>query len=339
MDLLVLGGGGFLGHHVVAAAVAAGHRVTVFSRSGASEFDAVEVLRGDRTGDLSPLRGRRWDGVVDTFTDAAPGAPAIRASASQLSGAVGAYAYTSGMSVYAPSGPRVPDESAPVRRAGVEPDDDPLQARSIAKLAGEAAVREAFDGPALFPRVGIMVGPRDPTSRFTHWPVRFAAALAGRLSRRVPVPGDLDRPVQYSDARDIAAWIVDSVAARRDGVFNTVGPGRTDTLRQVLDACLAAAGGSLGDLELVPVGEDRSRPALEGVEEEERPLWWPEDQIPQSAIDASAALAAGLRFRSAADTAADALADAERTGNAALTDGAYAAREDRLLGTSGPGRQ
>lgn len=339
MDLLVLGGGGFLGYHVVEAATAAGHRVTVFSRSGSTESEGVEVLHGDCTDDLSALHGLQWDGVVDTFTDAAEGAPAVRAAASLLSGSVGTYAYVSGMSVYAPAGPAVPDESVPVRRAGTEPDDDPLQARSIAKLAGEAAVRDAFDGAALFPRVGIMVGPRDPTSRFTHWPVRFAAAFAGRLARRVPVPGDLDRIVQYSDARDIASWIVDSVAAGRDGVFNTVGPGRPDTLGAVLDACASASGGSVGDLELVPVPEDRSRPALEGVEEEERPLWWPEDQIPQAAIDSSAALAAGLAFRPVEQTAADALGWARRSGDAALTDGAYAAREDRLLGASGPGRQ
>ncbi len=159
------------------------------------------------------------------------------------------------------------------------------------------------------------------------------------MARRIPVPGDLDRAVQYSDARDVAAWIVDSVAAGRDGVFNAVGPGRPDTLRSVLEACVAAASGSPDDLELVPVPEDRSRPALDGVEEEERPLWWPEDQIPQTAIDSSAALAVGLTFRPVAETAADVLAEAGRNGDAALTDGAYAAREDRLLGASGPGRQ
>lgn len=333
MDLLVLGGGGFLGHHVVAEALAAGHRVSVFSRSGRTPFDGVEVLTGDRQDDLSALEDRAWDGVVDTFTDLADGAPAVCASATLLSGSVGAYAYVSGMSVYAPSGPAVPDESAPVRRAGVEPDDDPLQARSVAKLAGEAAVRQAFDGPALLPRVGIMVGPRDPSSRFTHWPVRITQALRDEAPRSIPVPGDLDRPVQYSDARDIAAWVVRSVDDRRSGTFNTVGPGRPDTLREVLAACLAAAGGGPGDVELVPVGEAVSRPVLADVEEEERPLWWPEDQIPQRAIDSSAALAAGLRFRPAADTAAEVLAWALEQDDLALTDGAYARVERRLLAT------
>lgn len=323
MRLLVLGGSGFLGYHVVDQAVEAGHAVTVFSRSGRAPRDGVDVLTGDRQGDLDALRGREWDAVVDTFTDTAPGAPAIAATARLLSGSVGAYGYVSGMSVYAPSGPAVPDESGPTRRAGVEPDDDPLQERSIAKLAGEDAVRDGFDGRALFPRVGIMVGPRDPSHRFTHWPVRF-----GRPGP-VPVPGDLSRSVQYSDARDIAAWIVRALGDGRQGVFNTVGPGRADRLADVLAACAEAAGHP--DVELVPVPEVASARILADVPEEERPLWWPEPQIPQAAIDSSRAVAAGLVFRSPLETARDTLAWAREQRDAALTDGAYARLEGALL--------
>src|SRR5205085_1329322 len=79
--------------------------------------------------------------------------------------------------------------------------DDALQERSIAKLACEAALREHFDGPTLVTRVGIMVGPRDPTDRFTWWPLRFARALAGPADRRLLVPGHPSRPVQYTDVR------------------------------------------------------------------------------------------------------------------------------------------
>ena len=90
----------------------------------------------------------------------------------------------SGMSVYAPSGPEVPDETSPVRRAGRE--TDRLQARSVAKLAGEAAVRARFGDRALLPRVGIMVGPR--STRYTYWPVRLAKALRGELPRTRSCP-------------------------------------------------------------------------------------------------------------------------------------------------------
>jgi 2'-hydroxyisoflavone reductase len=216
MRLLVLGGGGFLGYHVVTQALAAGHEVTVFSRSGRPPVEGVDVVPGDRQGGaagLSALRGREWEAVFDTFNDTAEGAPAIAATAALLAGSVGTYGYVSGMSVYAPTGPEVPDETAPVRTAGRE--TDRLQERSLAKLAGEAAVAEQFGEHAFFPRVGIMVGPR--STRYTYWPVRLAGALDGSLPRTVLVPGDLDRPVQYSDARDIAAWSVRMLAAARVG--------------------------------------------------------------------------------------------------------------------------
>lgn len=86
----MLGGGGFLGFHVVAAGLAAGHEVNVLSRSGSSPHDGVEVLTGDREGDLAALRGREWDAVLDTVTDTSPGAPAVRATAELLHGSAGA---------------------------------------------------------------------------------------------------------------------------------------------------------------------------------------------------------------------------------------------------------
>lgn len=335
MQLLVLGGGGFLGHHAVAEAVAAGHEVTVFSRTTGSGVEGVEVLQGDRGGDLSVLRGRSWDSVLDTFSDPA----AVAASARLLSGSVGAYGYVSGMSVYAPGGPAVPDESAPVRG----PDDTGvLQERSVAKLACEEAVRAGFDGPVLATRVGIMVGPRDPSDRMTWWPVRFARALAGTADRAVLAPGDPSRPVQYSDARDLAAWMVRMLDAGHGGLFNGVGPGRPDTVGEVLAACLRAAGGEPGDVELVWAGESFLREGLAGMEEEERPLWFPEDQIPQRAIDSTAALAAGLAFRSPYETARDTLDWARGTGHDGdLAAGFSADRERELLtrwtAPAGPG--
>ncbi len=327
MKLLVLGGGGFLGFHAVEAALAAEHEVTVFSRSGKAPVKGVEVITGDREGDLSGLRGREWDAAFDTFTDPKEGAPAVAATADLLRDAVGGYGYVSGMSVYAPAGPEIPDESGPVREAGRE--TDRLQERSIAKLTGEAVVRERFSDRALFPRVGIMVGPR--SQRYTYWPVRFARVRRGELPRRVLVPGDLDRDVQYSDARDIAAWVVQMLAQGRGGTFNTVGPGRPESLRTVLDACRAAAGLEPDDVTLVRGSEDVLRRRLTGVDEEERPLWFPEGQIAQVAIDSGKALAAGLRFRSAAETAQQTLAWAEEVGDAALTDGAFAALEPALI--------
>jgi len=79
-----------------------------------------------------------------------------------------------------------------------------------------------------------MAGPR--STRYTYWPVRLAGALDGSLPRTVLVPGDLDRPVQHSDDRDIAAWSVRMLAAERGGTYDGVGPGRADTLTWAREA-------------------------------------------------------------------------------------------------------
>ena len=308
MRLLVLGGGGFLGYHAVTAALGHGHEVTVLSRPGDSVVEGAVALTGDREGDLSALETGTWDAVLDTYTDTDLGTPAVRRTAELLSGRVGVYGYVSGMSVYAPSGPAVPAEDAPVRAAGTEPADDPLQERSLAKLGAEQVLDEAFDGPVFLPRVGIMVGPRDPSDRFSYWPLRLARAHAGTREGPVLVPGDPGRPVQYSDARDVADWVVRVLDRGGSGTYNAVGPGRTETLGDVLDACQVAAGAEPGDVELVWVGEDWLRDQVADLPEERRPLWVPEDPIPQEAVASSAALAAGLSFRPVLETARDTLA-------------------------------
>jgi 2'-hydroxyisoflavone reductase len=330
VKLLVLGGGGFLGYHAVAEAMRDGHEVSTFNREGEAPFDGVEALLGDRRDDLSALRGRAWDAVIDTFSDP----EAVGETARLLSGSVGAYGYVSGISNYHPDGPAVVTEDSPLRRAG-EDLDDSLQERSVAKLRCEAAVRDGFSGPVLVARVGIMVGPRDPTDRFSWWPARLARAL--REGGEVLAPGDPDRAVQFSDARDVAAWMVRMLAAKSSGTFNAVGPGRRISLSEVLRACLKAAGDETGvgerEVRITHADEGFLRSHLSGFPEEERPLWFPEDQIPFEAVDSSRALAAGLRFRSAEETARDTLAWVRsRPQDAGLRAGFSPAFEDEVLG-------
>ncbi len=311
MDLLVLGGGGFLGYHVAAEALHLGHRVTTFTRQGNSELSGVEALKGDRKQDLSALTDRRWDAVIDTFSDP----DAVRKTAQLLSSSVPAYGYVSGISIYHPEGPDVVTEQASLRFEDNALTDDPLQERSILKLACEAALRETFSGSLLVARPGIMVGPRDPTDRFSWWPRRLLQALADGAP--VLTPGDPDRPVQYTDARDLAAWLVRSLDPDREGgplagTFNAVGPGRDESVGHVLDACLEAAKDVAekpkgNSPELIWAGEAFLREQLVEFEEEARPLWFPEDQIPFARVDSSRALTAGLRFRPAYDTALDTL--------------------------------
>ncbi len=302
MKLLVLGGTGFLGYHALAEAVKAGHEVSAFTREGDAPLPEVEPLQGDRQGDLSALHGREWDAVFDTFSDP----EAVSDTARLLSGSVGTYGFVSGISNYHPDGPNVVDEDSPLRRPGDASEDDPLQERSIAKLRCEEAVQSGFDGPALILRPGIMVGPWDPTDRFTWWPLRFA-----RNDAEVLAPGDPDRPVQFTDARDLSIWAVRMLDAGRGGTFNGVGPSYEVSLREVLEACrrVADAEADVGeDFKITWAGEEFLREQLSEVTEEERPLWFPEDQIPFKAVDSSKALEAGLNFRPVEETARDTLA-------------------------------
>ncbi len=327
MKLLVLGGGGFLGYHVVAEALEMGHEVSTFNREGEAPLDGVEALQGDRQDDLSALQARTWDAVLDTFSDP----DAVGETARLLSGSVGAYGYVSGISNYHPDGPAVVDEDSLLRRAD---DDlnDPLQERSIAKLRCEEAVKKDFSGPVLISRVGIMVGPRDPTDRFSWWPARFARSLAD--GSEILAPGDPDRPVQFSDARDIAAWMVRMLEEKRSGTFNTVGPGRRISAADVLEACrnVAWEEDETKDILVTWADEGFLRQNLSGVAEEERPLWFPEGQIPFEAVNSSRALAAGLLFRPVEETARDALAWVRsRQHGAELQAGFSPAFEEELL--------
>jgi nucleoside-diphosphate-sugar epimerase len=99
MEVLIIGGTGFLGCHLVEAALGDGHRPTLFNR-GIREpglFPEVEKIEGDRVGDLSPLLGRRWDAVIDTCGYVPS---VVRASAGLLADAVAHYIFVSSISVY-----------------------------------------------------------------------------------------------------------------------------------------------------------------------------------------------------------------------------------------------
>jgi 2'-hydroxyisoflavone reductase len=172
MDLLVLGGTRFLGRHLVEEALGRGHRVTLFNRgeSNPGLFPPVEELRGERGGDLSTLRGRSWDAVVDT-SGYLP--REVRASAGLLSGSVGHYTFVSSISIYENFARTGMDEDAPV----LEPPDPEKSSWELyggLKVGCERAVEAAMPGRALVVRPGMIVGPHDYTDRFPYWRRRVA---------------------------------------------------------------------------------------------------------------------------------------------------------------------
>lgn len=295
MKLLVLGGTLFLGRHVVAEALARGHAVTLFHRGRTQPdlFPAAERILGDRERDLEALDGRTWDAVVDT-SGYLPSV--VRASATRLAGAAGYYAFVSSISVYAALPPRGGDESAPVQAmpAGAA---EQLTGDTYGALKAlcEREVEAAFPGRALHVRAGLLVGPHDPTDRFTWWVRRVARG------GDVLAPGDPAGPVQMVDARDLAAWIVAMTERAAGGVFNATGPRTPLTFGAMLDACREATG---SDARFTWV--DEAFLLERGVTPwSEMPLWLPRAHAGMVSVDARRAWASGLAFRPLVETARD----------------------------------
>lgn len=295
MKILILGGTVFLGRHLVEAALARGDEVTIFNRGRTSPelFPDVERLRGDRDGDLTELAGREWDAVVDT-SGFVP--RVVRQSAEVLRDALQLYCFVSSVSVYADFSAS-PTENSAVKTLEDPSTEDVDQDYGALKAACEDVVRELCGNRALILRPGLIVGPHDPTGRFTYWPVRVARG------GDVLAPAPPERGVQVVDARDLARWTLDLAAQRRNGTFNAVGkPTRLD---QLLAACAKGAATS-SEIEWV----DESFLLENGVTPwTELPLWIPgSDWIGHADVDVAAALAAGLSPRPLAETIRDTLA-------------------------------
>ena len=306
MKLLVLGGGVFLGAAFVDAARAAGHAVTVFNRGRArSRWPAdVECLVGDRQQHLGALQGRRFDAVVDTC-GYLPGD--VRRSAEALSDAAGQYLFVSSVSAYASLARPGEDEHAPLAAFdGVAPDDRSVAHYGAQKAACEAALRAVWSERALVVRPGLIVGPGDPTGRFSHWPWRAAAGGA------MLVP-EAPSPLQMIDVRDLAAWMVTLLGDGARGDFNATGPDDGPlTWPQMIDVCVAAAA-QAGHAPVMPVAVGEAFLQAEGVRLwTELPLWIPASEADSQgflAVSIARALAAGLRTRPLHQTAADILAE------------------------------
>ena len=334
MKLLVLGGTGFLGPHFVQAALERGHEVTLFNRGkrAATAPEGVEVLLGDRAiaatepGGLSALKGRRWDAVIDNCGYVPR---IVRQSAEMLAGSVDRYVFVSSISVYADSSAPGLDESAEVLRLPADEADseEVMKHYGALKAASEEAVEAALPGRTLRVRPGLIVGPLDPTDRFTYWPARMDRG------GEVLAPGDGSDPTQVMDVRDLAEWMLRAAQGKLTGIFNATGPDDRLTMRAMLEACREAAGRNDVTLRWM------SWPELEaaGVAPwSDMPAWIPSvgESAGIGAVNCSRAIAAGMTFRPIVDTARDTLSwwrslPSER--RAALKAGLSPEREVELL--------
>jgi 2'-hydroxyisoflavone reductase len=283
MRLLVIGGTKFLGRAIVEDALARGHELTLFNRgrTGSELFPEAERIRGDRKADLSALAGRTWDAVIDTSGYV----PADVRAATELLRGSGRYVFVSSVSVYADFSTG-PTEAAATAELGQMPADELASDYSNygpLKALSEAEVERVFGDRALIVRPGLIVGPHDPTGRFTYW--------ARRLERggEILAPGPPDRLAQFIDVRDLAAWILDAVERGVGGTFNATNTG--------------VAWGELlagGDVTWVSdefLREHEVGPWLE------LPLWLPDAEWSgMHATDVGRAVRSGLRFRPLEET-------------------------------------
>ena len=309
LEILILGGTGFIGPALVELAKPRGHVLTLFNRGRTNPglFPDVERLQGDRWPDrgegIKALADRKWDVVFD---DCGYYPRQVDASAKLLAPNVGHYVYVSSISCYAKTDVVGADETAELARLSdptVETMGKNYENYGGLKVLCEEAAEKAMPGRTTIVRPGYIVGPGDPTDRFTYWPVRFARG------GDVLVPGTPDDPLQVIDVRDLAQWMLAIAEKKTLGAFNACGPKSKLAWGTTLDACEKAAGkdSTLRWLSNDTLEKHQSEPAFQGLD---FPIWAPATGATAGVHTTSnaRAVAAGLTFLPIATTVADTLA-------------------------------
>ncbi|HYV43365.1 MAG TPA: NAD-dependent epimerase/dehydratase family protein [Myxococcaceae bacterium] len=296
LRLLILGGTKYLGPELVNEAQARGHVLTLFNRGKTNPqlFPDLEKLHGDRNGDLKSLEGRSWDAVLDT-SGYVP--KQVAASAGLLSKRVAQYVFISTISVYPDGMKPGSDETAAVQTVPDPTSEDVQKHYGGLKALCEAAAEAAMPGRVTNVRPGLIVGPGDPTDRFTYWPVRISRG------GDVLAPGSGEDPAQLIDVRDLASWVITAVERKHVGVFNALGPAKKMTMREMLEGCRRGVG---SDARLVWAD-------AKVLEKNEVSPWmdmpvWTGGDAGFASISNARAVAAGMTFRPIDATAKDTLA-------------------------------
>ena len=304
MNILIIGGTRFLGRHLVDSALARGHSMTLFNRgkSNPDLFPQVETILGDREHDMEKLSGRTWDAVIDTCGYVPR---IVRLSAVGLERSVGRYVFISSISAFANFSKIGMDESDPVGK---------LEDESVEEITGETygplkalcekAVQDTFGGNrALIIRPGLIVGPNDPTDRFTYWPVRVARG------GDVLAPEKPEVPVQIIDVRDLADFTIKLIEENASGIYNATGPKYELTFGQMLETCkkVSSSDAEFKWASVEFLNQNKVAPWSD------MPVWVPDtaEDTGFSRLDVSKAIQAGLEFRPLQDTVRDTIAWAD----------------------------
>ena len=304
MRILIIGGTRFLGRHLVEAALARRHEVTLFNRGKTNPdlFPQLETILGDREKDVNRLQGHIWDAVIDV---AGYFPRIVRLSAEVLEPIVSRYVFISSVSVYADFRKIGIDESYPVGKIeGEAVEEITGETYGPLKALCEKVVQETFGGErTLIIRPGLIVGPHDPTDRFTYWPVRVARG------GDVLAPQKPEALTQIIDVRDLSDFILKLIEDNASGVYNATGPDYELTLGKLLEVSKQISG---SDANFRWGGVDfLNQHKVEAWSD--MPAWIPdtEEDTGFARVDISKATQAGLRFRPLEETLRDTLEWAE----------------------------
>lgn len=309
--ILFLGGTGFIGPHIIHAALARGHEVAMMNRGqrepnqNVEDFSKVEAIRGDRTRPdaYAALAGKKWDIVIDTATNLAWTREAVAA----LKGAAGRFMYVSSTGVFLPYRTVDIPEDGPVLLTDTPPRDPPSY--GVLKAQSEQLLRAGMPGRELIIRPSYIVGPGDTSDRFTYWPVRIASG------GEIPVPGRKRDFVQYVDVRDLAEFMVMLTEGDTAGTFNVAGPAAKQTLEAFVEGLRPLAKRAvtftwIEDYEWLKKYPHRRNAdgTTEGLTYSIPWVMSEGDELGHTQISNRKAVAAGLRFRPLLTTARDTIA-------------------------------
>ena len=287
MRLLVIGGTRFVGRHLVEAALASGHDVTLLHRSPTALFPSARHLLADRNGDLSVLAGGEWDATLDMCAYLPS---QVRSLAAALEGRGGHHVLVSSVSAYDElPGPDVDEDGPLLPAAGDDVDQITETTYGPLKVACERAAAAAYGDRLAIVRPTYVVGPSDPSGRYPWW-VR-------RMSRggEVLAPGPPDAPTQVVDARDLADFQLGLAAGQVAGVFNAARPAAPWSELLEAIAGVAPDGTTLTWVDGAWLTE-------QGVTGAELPLWSEGVVEWQSAVSPARAEGAGLQHRPLSET-------------------------------------
>lgn len=303
MRILIIGGTKFVGRHIVEAALARNHEVTLFNRgqSNPELFPQVRKIVGDRERDLGLLEGQIWDAVIDVVGYLPR---LVRLSAEVLKQNVSRYVFVSTISVFEDFRKVGITESDPLAKLA----DETVEERGgetygPLKALCEQAVQDIYGEHALIVRPGLVVGPHDPTDRFTYWPVRVSRG------GEVLAPERPQAPIQVIDARDLAEFIVRLTEEHVSGIYNATGPDYELTIGRLLEVCkqVSNSDATFRWASLEFLNQNNVQPWSD------LPVWIPAQGETEgfTRFDLSKAIGAGLKFRSLEETVRDTLAWAQ----------------------------